>query len=285
LQVTAHDPRLTAARQDLADERLRGKVEAERFVSGRQAWVDAPVLDIRRRPDAAAGLDTQFLKGAPLDLFEEQGGWAWLQSRRDGYVGYAELSGLSTRQPAVTHLVSAPRTFIYPGPDLRFPRTGTLSMGSAVEIVGEAETRGTQYMLAADGTAFIATHLRPLDARAGDYVSVAETLLGTPYLWGGASGFGIDCSGLVQLSMRMAGMDVLRDTDQQERSIGSPIDPAHGLRRGDLVFWKGHVAIMTDADAMIHANGHTMLVSREPLAEAIERIGYLYNRPTSFRRP
>jgi cell wall-associated NlpC family hydrolase len=117
---------------------------------------------------------------------------------------------------------------------------------------------------------------------------VAETLLYTPYLWGGVSAFGIDCSGLVQLAMRMAGRDVLRDSDMQAESIGEPIEPGSGfsgLRSGDLVFWKGHVAIMTDAENMIHANGHTMLVSRERLSDAVDRIGYLYGGPTGFRRP
>ena len=140
----------------------------------------------------------------------------------------------------------------------------------------------------ASGEAMIAGHLRPVGEPAADYVAVAETLIDTPYLWGGTTGFGIDCSGLVQLSMRMAGRDVLRDTDMQAATVGEPVEPGpdfSALRRGDLVFWKGHVAIMTDAASMIHANGHTMIVSREGLREAIDRIGYLYGQPTGFRRP
>lgn len=283
--MTACDPRLAAARQDLADERLKGQVEAERYVRGQPAWVSAPVLDLKRKPDGGVGMDTQLLRGAEVEVFERRDGWAWLRSRQDGYVGYADASALDDTSFAATHVVSAPRTFVYPGPDLRFPRVEALSMGSAVEIVAETETRGTRYAITADGAALIASHLRPAYAYATDYVSVAETLVNTPYLWGGASGFGIDCSGLVQLSMRMAGVSVLRDTDQQEGSVGAPVDPAEGLQRGDLVFWKGHVAIMTDATGMIHANGHTMLVSHEPLADAVRRIAYLYGQPTSFRRP
>jgi cell wall-associated NlpC family hydrolase len=132
----------------------------------------------------------------------------------------------------------------------------------------------------------VASHLQSLSKPADDWVSVAETLEHTPYLWGGASAFGIDCSGLVQLAMRMAGRKAPRDSDMQAAGIGTLIDPdPAGLERGDLVFWKGHVAIVTGADRIIHANGHTMTVARERLSEAIARIGYLYGQPTAFRRP
>jgi len=286
--LTVHDARLHAFRTDLADARLKGEVSAERFVSGRPARIAVPVADVRREPRPDAGVDTQLLLGDDVLVFEEAEGWAWVQAVRDGYVGYVADTALKAPGGAPTHVVSVPRTFVYPGPDLRFPRTADLSMGSAVTVAGAAETRGTHYAVLASGEAMIAGHLRPIGDHAGDYVGVAEMFLGTPYLWGGVSGFGIDCSGLVQLSMRMTGRDVLRDTDMQAAGIGEPVVPAadlSGLRRGDLVFWKGHVAIMTDAENMIHANGHTMMVSREGLREAIDRIGYLYGGPTGFRRP
>jgi len=246
------------------------------------------VADVRKAPRPDAGINTQFLFGDDVLVFEDVEGWAWVQGERDGYVGYVAATLLATRDDKPTHIVSVPRTFVYPGPDLRFPRSGQLSMGSTVTVVATAETRGTHYQLLASGEAIVSAHLQPLGETVADYVTVAETFLGTPYLWGGVSGFGIDCSGLVQLSMRMAGKDVLRDSDMQAASIGEPLDPGQdhaGLRRGDLVFWKGHVAIMTDAETMIHANGHTMLVSREGLKEAVARIGYLYGGPTGFRRP
>lgn len=286
--MTAHDARLHAFRPDLADDRLRGEVAAERFVAGRPARIVAAVADIRRAPAMDSGLDTQALLGDDVRVFERAGGWAWIQAERDGYVGYVAETMLGTQGSLQTHLVSAPRTFLYPGPDMKLPRSGELSMGSAVTVTGYAETRGTRYALLHSGEAVIAGHLRPAGEVAPDYVAVAETLLNTPYLWGGASAFGIDCSGLVQLSMRMAGKRVLRDTDMQAESIGEPLQPGpgfSGLRRGDLVFWKGHVAIMTDAENAIHANGHTMLVSRERLSDAVQRIGYLYGGPTGFSRP
>lgn len=286
--MSFYDRRLNAVRQDLADARLRGSVEAGRFVEGRAARIVAPVADMLRSPDPAAGLDTQLIAGDDVRVFEEKDGWAWLQAERDGYVGYVAAEALGVPGAAPTHVVSVPRSFVYPGPDLKLPRRRALSMGSRVAVTGEAETRNTRYALLDTGEAVIAAHLEPVSRPAPDYVAVAELLLGTPYLWGGTSGFGIDCSGLVQLAMRMAGTDVLRDTDMQLASIGEPLDPGAehaGLRRGDLVFWKGHVAIMTDAADMIHASGHTMLVCREPLRAAVDRIGHLYGMPVGFRRP
>ena len=286
--MSQHDRRLHAARPDLADARLAGEVEAERFVTGRPARIAAAVADMRRAPRPDAGLDTQLLRGAAVLVFDETEGWAWVQAERDGYVGYVPAAALGAHEPAPTHVVTAGRTFVYSGPDLKLPATACLSLSSEITIVGEAETRGTRYGLLESGEALVAGHLAPVGSMVDDYVSVAESLLGTPYLWGGVTAFGIDCSGLVQLSMRRTGRDVLRDSDQQAATIGTEIAPGaalEGLQRGDLVFWKGHVGIMTDAFTLLHANGHTMTVASEPLRQAVDRIGYLYAQPTLFRRP
>ena len=286
--MTAYDKRLHAFRPDLADARLKGQITADRFVAGSPARIVAPVADMLAEPRPDAGLNTQLVRGDGVIVFEEAEGWAWVQADRDGYVGYVSGGFLGPKADEPTHVVSAPRSFLYPGPDLRFPRFGELSLGSLVTVKNFAETRGTRYALLSTGEAMISGHLRPVNEVSDDYVAIAETLLMTPYLWGGSTAFGIDCSGLVQLAMRMTGRDVLRDSDMQAATLGEPIASGEGysgLRRGDLVFWKGHVAIMTDGRTMIHANGHTMLVSREGLTDAIGRIVYLYGGPTGFRRP
>ncbi|MBD0413385.1 C40 family peptidase [Oryzicola mucosus] len=286
--MTVHDTRLHAFRRDLADIRLEGKVQAERFVEGRAARIGASIVDVLAAPRVDAGVNTQFLLGEDVLVFEEGQGFAWVQSLFDGYVGYVQLAALGANDAETTHVVVAPRTFLYPGPDLKLPRGGVVSMGSRVTVVDRSTTRGTEYAHLSSGKTLVAAHLAPIGDYAADYVSVAERLVETPYLWGGASGFGIDCSGLVQLSMRMAGRSALRDSDMQAAGLGTPLQPGKdysGLQRGDLVFWKGHVAVMTDAESMIHANGHTMSVAREGLHAAIDRIGYLYGAPTGFRRP
>lgn len=283
--MTPLDRRLNAFRPDLADARLKGSVEATRFTDGRKAQVTAPVLDVRSAPDKAAGLDTQFLRGDAVTIFDEKDGFAWVQGERDLYVGYVAASGLGAPETA-THIVAVPRSFIYAEPDMKRPATAVLSLGSRLVIVGQAETRGSAYSLLATGEAVMSAHLRPVDEAAPDYVTVAETLERTPYLWGGASAFGIDCSGLVQLGLRMTGRPAPRDTDMQVAALGQRLDgDTASLQRGDLVFWKGHVAIMLDAETLIHASGHAMMVVREKLAEAVARIAPLYGRPTGFRRP
>ena len=286
--MTMLDRRLNAYRPDLADERLKGQVESAQFVSGTLKRVAVPVVDLRAQPSLESGPQTQAIFGEVLRVFGEADGWCWAQAERDGYTGYVSAASLAEIGNRPTHRVIVPRTFIYPGCDLRLPNRAAISLGSELVVVGSAETRGTQYAMLADGSAVIAKHLMPIGEFATDFVSVAEQLLHTPYLWGGTSGFGIDCSGLVQLSMKVCGRNVLRDTDMQQASIGQIIEPDadySNLQRGDLVFWKGHVAICQAPDLLIHASGHTMTVTLEPVREAITRIAYLYDLPTLIRRP
>ncbi|MBB4166771.1 cell wall-associated NlpC family hydrolase [Rhizobium sp. BK538] len=279
------DRRLHAYRPDLAEAGLEGRVEALRFVPGTRARVGVPVVGLRPAPDLAKGIDTELLLGEDVTVFDRAEGWCWVKAASDGYVGYLPEAALSGALVEPTHIVTVQRTFLYLEAELRKPHKSILSMGSRVRIVGEAETRGNRYAMLEDGTAIFAKHLQPIGAgEGGDYVDVASRFIETPYLWGGRSGLGIDCSGLVQLSMLMTGRSAPRDTDMQSANLGEPIGRSE-LRRGDLVFWKGHVAVLEDSETIIHANGHTMTVARENLEEAIKRIGWLYQQPTGYRRP
>lgn len=276
------DRRLHAFRPDLADETLKGSVEAGQFVCGEPARIAVPVAQLRPAPDLARGIDTELLWGETVRVFDRAEGFAWVQADQDGYVGYLPEAMLGNPDDP-THRIAVPRTFLYPEPELRKPPVGALSMGSRVTVVDGAETRGTRYFVLASGEAVIARHCLPIAETLGDdYVAVAEKFIETPYLWGGRSGFGLDCSSLVQLALMMTGQFAPRDSDMQA-SIGKEITRGE-LRRGDLVLWKGHVGIMENAETLLHANGHTMSVARENFEAAVQRIGWLYQQPTGFRR-
>ncbi|MBO6666559.1 NlpC/P60 family protein [Parvibaculum sp.] len=265
------DPRLNAYREDLAAAHLRGEVKASRFAEGVDRLVRASVLPLLRRPEANAPMDTQLLFGETFRVFEEKNGWAWGQSLLDDYVGYVEAKELSPRALTPTHTVAALRTFVYPKPDLKTRPATPLSMNAKVKVGG---ARGSYSELETGGWVFSA-HLAPIGSHVRDFVSVAEEFTGVPYLWGGRDSMGLDCSGLVQMSLERAGIASLRDTDMQEATLGEalpePIDFTK-LARGDLVFWKGHVGIMADAERMIHANAHHMRVAVERLDIAMSRI-------------
>ena len=278
------DRRLNAVRSDLADARLRGRVDAPRFAEGVTKRVIDPVAALRREPSPASGLDTQALMGEAVSVFEEDvEGWAWVQLERDGYVGYLPSAALGDA-PEPSHRIAVQRTFVYPGPSLKLPTETFLSLGSGVTV---ERTEG-QYARIAVGWV-VSDHLDRIGECEPDFVAVAERFLHTPYLWGGKTSLGIDCSGLVQVSMQAAGLDAPRDSDMQERALGTPIafdERMAALERGDLVFWKGHVGIMLDADTLLHANGYHMAVAMEPIRQACARIlAKSFGAVTAVRRP
>jgi len=275
------DPRLTPARPHVADLRLRDRVTAARYVAGTKRRVTAPSAPLRRAPAADAGLDTEALLGDAVDLYDVAEGFAFVQLARDGYVGYLPAESLGPIDPEPTHRVTALRTFLYPEPDLKRPILGHLSLGARLTVTGEAAA----YLETPGGYVF-ARHCAPLDTREPDYVATAARLAGTPYLWGGRTSLGLDCSGLVQLCLDAAGLPCPRDADMQERALGEPLplDLAR-LRRGDFVFWRGHVGLMRDPETLIHANGYHMAVAAEPLAEAVARIAaHSFGAVTGTRR-
>jgi cell wall-associated NlpC family hydrolase len=261
-------PRLTPARPDLAARHLEGKVTAARFVNGEPREVIEAHLPLRRAPVPDAALDTEALMGERVTIYEtNEEGWAWGQLDADGYVGFMPASGLAAPGPAPTHRVSALRTLVFPAPSFKLPPIGALPLGARLAVVrGEG-----RFALTASGGYVPVQHLAPVESREGDFVAVAERFLGTPYLWGGKTSLGLDCSGLVQVALNACGIACPRDTDMQQAALGEVV-PDGPRRRGDLIFWKGHVAIARDASTMIHANAFHMAVAIEPIDHAIARI-------------
>jgi len=278
--MTSYDPRITPARPDLAASKLAGKVEAARFVDGHVREIAEPQAPLRRSPSPDAPLDTEALKGERVTIYESnEEGWSWGQLAADGYVGWLPTSALRDPGPPPTHRVAVLRTLVFPGPSIKLPPLEGLSFGCRLAI-----TRIEGPLAVTDTNGFVpACHLMPVDTSEPDFVAIAERFIGVTYLWGGRTSLGIDCSGLVQLALTTSGVTCPRDSDMQERVLGSAV-PLSELQRGDLVFWKDHVAIARDATTLIHANAFHMAVAFESAREAIERIAATGSDVTSVRR-
>jgi len=278
--MVALDPRTNAFRPDIAAKHLQGQVEAKRFVEGTRHQVVEPIAALRRTPSHEARLDTQALLGEFVTIYEtSEEGWAWGQLESDGYVGWLSANALAAPGPAPTHKVAVPRTLAFPGPDIKLPPVTALPMGATLSISRQDE----RFAVTAGGWHVPVVHLAPIKARQADFVAVAEQFLNTPYLWGGKTSLGLDCSGLVQIALQAAGTVCPRDSDMLELALGA-VSSLSQLRRGDLVFWKGHVAIARDGETLIHANAHAMMVAVEPVAGAVARIKAAGSEITSVKR-
>jgi cell wall-associated NlpC family hydrolase len=277
------DPRVTPARADLAAQRLKGRVTAARYVDGRLYEVVEPQAPLRLAPRPDAPLATEALAGERITSYDTDAeGWAWGQLATDEYVGWLPANALTPAGALPTHKVAALRTLAFPGPSIRLPPIAALPLGARLAIA-RIEQR---LAVTVSGAYLPAAHLKPVDENESDFVAVAERFVGVPYLWGGKTALGIDCSGLVQIALAACGRPCPRDSDMQERALGVPVaapeDPE--FKRGDLVFWEGHVAIARDRFTLVHANAFHMAVAIEPIREAITRIRSAGSEISSVRR-
>jgi hypothetical protein len=269
------DKRVTPARPDLAAAHLKGKVDAPRFVEGFARNIAKGRASLRSTPSNDAPQDSELLFGENITVYEDKDGWAWVQAWNDRYVGYVRSDCLGDTMAATLH-VSALMAPVFPAADLKTPVCDLLPMNAAVPVMA----RDGDYVNI--GFGFVhQRHLLPEVEK--DFVAIAERFLGVPYVWGGKTAAGLDCSGLVQTALQAAGKAAPRDTDMMEKALGEDVAPGV-VRRGDLVFWKGHMGVMLDEKRLLHANAFHMMVAIEPLADALARIDAVVGPVTSVKR-
>jgi cell wall-associated NlpC family hydrolase len=282
--MAAFDPRVTPLRDDLAAKYLEGKVKAARFVEGTVMEVIAPQAPLRHQSRLDAPMETEALRGERATVYDANPeGWAWVQLGADNCVGWMPGAALGPAGAPATHTVAALRTFVFPGPSIKLPPIEALPFGAKINI----ERMKEQLAVTSSGFYVPATHLKPVGENETDFVAVAERFLGAPYLWGGKTVLGIDCSGLLQVALTAAGVPCPRDSDMQEQALGGALtktEQSSRLQRGDLIFWKGHVAIVRDGESLLHANAFHMAVAIEPIAQALTRIRATGSEITNLRR-
>jgi cell wall-associated NlpC family hydrolase len=268
------DRRLTPFSSRVALVSLRGIVDAP-LTEGEAAFVVTPVADLLARPDGPR--DRQLLLGDAVTVIDRDREHVFVQAAKDGYCGWLGAAAVGAG-PQPTHWVASPATHLYPEPRVQAHETMALSLGARLTVTGQTGAWATTPL------GFVpAGRLRSVGDWVADPVGVAESLIGTPYLWGGNTRSGLDCSGLVQLSLHAAGRDCPGDSDQQQ-ALGAAIPEGEGLQRGDLLFWKGHVSLVVDETRLIHANGHTMSVAFEGIAACIARVADQGGGPVLTRR-
>ncbi|CUI36753.1 C40 family peptidase [Cognatishimia activa] len=270
------DRRLTPANKRVADPSLESEWPGVSYVDPEPYAVNWPLVDLMNAPEGHR--DRQLLFGETVGLYETHEGWAFVRSDKDGYVGYVPKSSLA-HSPEATHRISAAATHVYEQADFKSRDRMRLSHGCLLH--GMENENG--FLKIAEGYVPM-VHCSPVGEHPSDPVSVAKTFLDTPYLWGGNSRFGIDCSGLVQAAFTECGVACAGDSDLQEDMLGYELPADAELKRNDLLFWKGHVAMIVDETRLIHANAHHMAVSFENTNDAIARIERQGDGPVTSRK-
>lgn len=266
--MSTYDRRVTPARPDLAAAHLKGRIAAERYSKGRVSHIACAHTALRAEPSDDATLETELLFGENFTIYDERDGWVWGQAALDSHVGYARAADFVPRASEPTHRVVVRATPLLPAPDAKRPAREILPLNSKVEVAAAS----ARFVRLKGGLYVFSGHVAPLSQHQADWVLVAEGFLGVPYVWGGKTFAGLDCSGLVQTALEAGGIEAPRDTDLMEAALGHALPLDAKLRRGDLIFWKGHMGVMLDATGLLHANGFAMCVSIEPLATARRRI-------------
>ena len=272
----ALDPRTNAFRRDIADVSLAGALFAPHYAAPMPRMALAATM-MRKAAAHDSEAVSQLLPGEDFATLDVAGGWAWGYSLHDHYVGYVLADGLAIAIKP-THRVTAREAPVFAGPSIKAPVTATLPFGARV--------RGTmgETFFESDAGFIHMRHVAPIGAFAADPVAVAESFLGSPYLWGGRGAGGIDCSGLVQVALAACGIPAPRDTDMQREALGELLPEGAPLRRGDIVNFPGHVGLMADETHLLHANAHWMSVVVEPLADVVARLHHSHDRPILSRR-
>jgi cell wall-associated NlpC family hydrolase len=275
------DPRVTPARPDLAAIHLKGKVEAARFAEGMRKIVLRGTVPLHAAPDETSMRDTELLRGETFTVYESKDGCSWGQAARDDYVGYAPTDALVEPGDEPDHRIVALSTPLLRGPSLKTPPLDMLPLNARVRVIG----RDVKCLAIAGGGFVFEKHIAPFETTADDWVAVAEQFVGVPYIWGGRTHAGLDCSGLLQTALEAGGILIPRDADQQETALAvKTISSNSALKRGDIVFWTDHVGIMLDATRLLHANGFWGQTSIEPLDAAVQRNEGAGNKITSIKR-
>lgn len=256
------EPREWFAGPDVVERALADEIGAMRYVEPRTLECVAPRAPIRRDADTHAEAVSELLFGEAFEIADVKDGFALGRCRHDRYIGWVAFDALALPGAEPTHRITVRRAPVFG--DASIKAAVSMELPFAAAVSGTID--GNFFALAGGG--FV--HRRHVEAAPKDRFAAAALFMGAPYLWGGRSPDGVDCSGLVQQALAAEGIALRRDTDLQ-REQGEAVNFA-ARAPGDLVFVPGHVGMLLEGDLLLHANAHWMAVVAEPLADVLGRL-------------